>query len=93
MKKAAWLILSSVILLFVADCAVSYPRFGPPPPREEVYVGQPGYVWINGYWAWSGGHYYWVRGHWARVRPGRAWVNGHWELMGTRWVYVRGYWR
>ena len=95
MKKAAWLILLAVSLLFAADCVVSYPNFGPPPPREEVYLGRPspGYVWISGYWGWSRGHYYWVPGHWAKVRLGRTWVNGRWELRGGRWVYLRGYWR
>lgn len=45
----------------------------PPPARVEIITARPGldYVWIRGYWIWSGNDYQWVDGRWDRpVRPG-----------------------
>jgi hypothetical protein len=95
MKKAALLVLLGLISVFVADCFVGYPTFGPPPLRDEVIIRRPGagYIWIGGYWGWSGGRYAWNSGHWTRAKAGRAWVPGRWEQRGRNWVWRRGSWR
>jgi hypothetical protein len=32
---------------------------------EPVLVAPgPGYIWIGGYWSWTGGRHVWSRGHW-----------------------------
>ena len=95
MRKAALLVLLGLISVLLADCLVSYPRFGPPPLREERIVGghRAGYVWISGHWGWRGGGYVWVRGYWARARHGRSWEPGRWEQRGRKWAWRRGHWR
>jgi hypothetical protein len=95
MKKAALLVLLGLISVFVADCVIGYPNMGPPPPREERMTGQrgPGYVWISGYWSWTGGGYSWRSGHWAKAKGGRNWAPGRWEQKGKKWVWRGGQWR
>lgn len=65
----------------------------PAAPVEEVTLAPvPGFVWVGGYWGWSGGRYVWVPGGWHRpARPGAVWVGGYWARrpMGGH-VWVRG---
>lgn len=84
----------------VAPAPVAGPYYGepvvvaPPPPRVE-YVGPPpvaGYIWINGYWNWSGGRHVWVPGRWEAPRPGHVWVPHRWENDGRHWRQQGGYW-
>ena len=65
----------------------------PPPPRV-VAVPPPryGYVWVPGYWRWSGHHHVWVNGYWVRERPGYHWIPAHWTHVGPRWQFVPGHW-
>jgi hypothetical protein len=95
MKKAALLVLLGLISVIAAGCMLSYPRLGPPSPREESMMGRPGagHVWISGYWRWSAGHYSWHSGYWVRAKAGRAWVPGQWEQRGHKWAWRRGHWR
>jgi hypothetical protein len=75
-------------------------REAPPPPPRRVearrdYDRREGAVWVEGYWAYTGGnHYDWVEGHWetppARYR---TYVEPHWTRRHDGYVYVRGYWR
>lgn len=95
MKKTSLLVLVGLLSLVVADCVVSYPRFGPPGHRVEVIPTRPGqgYAWVGGYWRWAGGNYAWVGGRWVRPRHGREWVPGRWEERGRRWHWREGHWR
>jgi hypothetical protein len=67
----------------------------PAPVYETVGIAPgPGYLWIGGYYHWSGGGWVWYRGHYARPpHPGAAWVRARYENRGGRRVYVAGYWR
>jgi hypothetical protein len=68
----------------------------PPPPRHEHrgYAPGPEYVWIDGYWAWHGGHHEWVGGRWERPPHGRReWVAPRWERHGGSYVFIEGSWR
>lgn len=68
----------------------------PPPPPQDVMVARPGrdFVWISGYWAWTGRGHRWVAGHWERPpRRHAVWVNPRWERRGRGYVFVQGYWR
>jgi cell wall-associated NlpC family hydrolase len=67
----------------------------PAPIYETVGVAPgPGYLWIGGYYHWSGGGWVWYRGHYARPpHPGAAWVRARYEVRGGRRVYIAGYWR
>lgn len=65
----------------------------PPPPR--VIAPPPpryGYVWVPGYWRWSGHHHIWVNGYWVRERRGYHWVPAHWVQRGPYWHFVPGHW-
>lgn len=68
----------------------------PPPPPREVIVEQPGpgYIWVEGYWAWRRGHQIWSPGHWELPpRSNLVWVAPRWERRGASYVYLDGFWR
>ena len=66
-----------------------------PPPIQEEYIGAPpvaGYVWIGGFWNWSGGRYVWAQGHWEAPRPGYRWVPHTWSREHDGWHAHEGHW-
>jgi hypothetical protein len=72
-----------------------YVQSGPPPVRYEVVTVSPGpeFVWISGYWAWSGAQYAWVSGRWERPPTGyTAWVSPRYERREGGWYYRPGHW-
>jgi hypothetical protein len=68
----------------------------PPPPITE-YVGVapgPGFLWIGGYYHWSGARWVWYRGHYERPpHAGARWYGPRYEVHGGHRVYIHGYWR
>ena len=64
----------------------------PPPPREEVVLDRPGYVWIHGRWARDAAGWRWQDGSYARERPGMIYRDGHWTERGGLVVWVAGAW-
>ncbi len=66
----------------------------PPAPLQEVVTlaPAPGYLWINGFWYWSGGRHVWRAGYWAPPRVGFSWVPHRWERVGVRWHFRAGHW-
>ncbi|HJL50377.1 MAG TPA: hypothetical protein RMG45_31225 [Polyangiaceae bacterium LLY-WYZ-15_(1-7)] len=67
----------------------------PPTPYVEVAPPAPGpaYVWVDGYWQWTGVQYVWVRGYWAvPPQPGFVWSPAGWILDGGTYVFVHGRW-
>jgi len=101
---ATRLALAALLLSSVAACVPLPPpgetavwvRIGPPEPRREVIVEQPGpeYFWIAGYYRWDGGVYAWVPGRWERRPRERAvWVSGRWYHERRGWYWVEGHWR
>src|ERR1700733_8801858 len=58
-----------------------------PPPVARVEVAPPapgaGYVWLPGYWGWSGAAYVWYPGRYD-VRPVGAtvWIPAAWVARG-----------
>jgi len=66
-----------------------------PPPVQEEYIGVapvPGYVWLGGFWNWSGGRYVWTQGHWEAPRPGYRWVPHSWSREHDGWHAHPGHW-
>jgi hypothetical protein len=65
----------------------------PPAPRIE-YRPAPrvGYIWVDGYWHWSGRSWIWMSGHWEAERVGYVWVAPRYEVKHQKKVYVKGYW-
>ena len=47
-----------------------------PNPVQQIIVEEPaprlGYLWIPGFWGWSGHRHFWYRGYW-RNRYGSRW--------------------
>ena len=88
-------------LVTIAGCAShahGYVYVGTAPPRPVVEVAAvspgDGYVWIPGYYRWSGRSYFWVHGRWEHAPRGRrAWVPGRWHSGRHGWYWVSGYWR
>jgi len=71
-------------------------REPPPPVVVERRPARPGdgYVWIEGYWGWTGHKYAWERGRW--VRPPRervVWVAPRYEKFEHGHAYAPGHWR
>src|SRR4051794_5169625 len=71
-----------------------YVNTSPPPAVVEYrsYPPGPGYVWVDGYWDWSGYDWYWTRGYWAAGRPNYYYVRPSYVVVDGRNVYRRGYW-
>jgi outer membrane lipoprotein SlyB len=75
--------------------AVAIQQAPPPAPVDvQVVSPGPGYIWMNGEWAWNGVGWYWVGGHWGYPPYGGAvWVGGYRWHDAYGWHYRRGYWR
>lgn len=75
---------------------VVVPVTPPPAAAVEVRPESPGegYVWVDGYYDYTGGTYVWVAGRWT-LPPfrGAVWVGHRWYSSGGRWHFARGYWR
>ena len=94
MRKTVSVLLSLIFFFALAGLAAAQPRVGPPPPRAEAPTLQPSpdYVWITGFWKWTGINYDWVDGRWIKAKKGKVWVPGAWEQVGARWVWKPGKW-
>jgi hypothetical protein len=73
-------------------------RIGPPRPVVERVVPAPGprFVWVGGYYRWSGRAYVWVPGRWVVPPHARAvWVAPAWAFVPARggYVFIAGHWR
>lgn len=67
----------------------------PPPPRREVVYAPPGpgFIWVNGYWAWRGGRYVWIAGRYERPPHGHhRWQEPRWERRGGNYIFIEGRW-
>jgi hypothetical protein len=102
MKKQLFISALAATLL-LAGCVVAPTPYSyydepvyvePPPPRVEYpgYAPVAGYVWIGGYWNWTGHRHEWVPGRWDAPHPGHRWVEPRWERDGNYWRQRRGGW-
>lgn len=66
----------------------------PPPVRIERPGPPPavGYLWIDGFWNWSGGRHVWMPGHWEPRRAGERWEPHRWERSHRGWEPRGGRW-
>jgi hypothetical protein len=76
------------------EYAEVYVAQAPPAPVVEYPTPPPGhgYVWLQGYWDWTGYDWYWVNGYWVRQRPGYVYVAPTYNHVHGRWVYHRSHW-
>jgi hypothetical protein len=69
--------------------------YDPPAPVAEFVPAAPypDYVWMAGFWGWSGG-WVWHPGHYGpRPFHGAAWVSGGWARASHGWAWHGGHWR
>ncbi len=66
----------------------------PPPPirYEPMPPPRPAFVWLQGYWGWSGNAYVWVPGRWERERPGYVYAQPQWIEGPRGWEFRPGRW-
>jgi hypothetical protein len=91
-------LLLTAALTVPANASQIFVRVAPPRPVVERVVPRPGvhYVWVGGFYRWSGRAYVWMPGHWVYPpRPAAVWVPAHWQFIPARrgYVFVAGYWR
>jgi len=69
---------------------------GPPPPLAYGPVGvapYPGWVWIDGYYDWSGSRWMWRPGRWARPpHRGYVWRGPSYERYRSGYRMRPGHW-
>jgi hypothetical protein len=99
--RASWRVALLCAGLGVGGC---YARAGyggsvvvydaPPAARETVRPATPGvdYVWVDGYWGWSGSTWAWVDGYWMPPRAGYFFVQPRWAPEGRGWRWSAGGW-
>ena len=80
---------------YTGDYATVYPTAPPPTPIAEYRPTPPGYgyMWVDGYWDWTGYDWSWNTGYWAPERPGYVYVAPRYVYVDGRPVYYRGYWQ
>ena len=59
---------------------------------KKPFLKRRGFVWINGYWGWSGHTYIWINGFWEKERHGFHWHDGYWEETPHGFYWIEGYW-
>jgi len=97
MRKSFFLASFFVIATFGKAPKIAY--FAPvPPPPDRVEVRslppEPGDVWLDGYWAYDGGHHVWRDGHWEKPpRPKAHYVEPRWWRKGNQYAFREGYWK
>ena len=76
--------------------SVVYIDRAPPAAYNEVVTVAPGpgYVWVGGYYGWSGRDYLWNRGYWSLPARGyTTWNPGYWHRHDRGHYWVPGQWR
>ncbi len=69
----------------------------PPAPLAESIPTAPSedFVWVGGFWDWTGSDFQWVYGRWT-LPPGatvQVWVPPRYDYRVDRYFYYRGYWQ
>src|SRR5947208_3464251 len=75
-----------------AQAATAYPTAPMPEPVYEVRPAPPAwnYMWVDGYWDWTGYDWNWSSGYWNPPRDGYVYVGPRYVYEGGRPVYYRG---
>ena len=87
------LVIAAGLTSTVARAAFVEVDAAPPPPQPEA-VGEKraGYIWVPGYWGWSGSQHVWVNGQYVPERLHHHWVAARWEHRGAKWYFEDGRW-
>ncbi len=96
--KLHWLSagLLAAAMMVPASAQISVFIGAPPPPlryEEPPPIPEPGFVWMEGYWAPDGGRYRWMPGRWERPPyPGAYWTHPHYDHYEEGWQMHEGHW-
>ena len=96
LSVAAAVVLSGCVVAARIPGPVLYVDRAPPASYREAVLASPGsgYVWINGYYSWTGRDYYWNRGLWSQPQRGyTSWNQGYWHHDYRGHYWVSGHWR
>ena len=100
MKKSWLLTLSFAVISVTAyggRVPVAYYAPVPPPPvKVEVRPVSPGpgFVWIDGFWGYEGGHHIWQAGRWEKPpRANAHYVAPRWDRKGNQYAFREGHWK
>src|SRR3569623_346618 len=76
------------------DYGPTYPTVPPPAPIVEYQPPPPGYgyIWVDGYWDWTGYDWAWTNGSYVPERAGYLYVRPRYVYESNHWVYHRSYW-
>lgn len=67
----------------------------PPPPMVEPRPApppRPSFVWVAGYWHWTGMQYTWIPGHYWEAPQGKQWRAPRYTLRDGVYIYEPGGW-
>lgn len=68
-------------------------HYAPPALRHEyVPHARRGFVWVPGYWDFSGYEYFWVDGYFAVEQRGYSFHQQRWEQRGNSWFLQPARW-
>jgi len=78
----------------VVEEGVAYPATPPPDLIPEYPPPSPGYgyMWVNGYWDWTGVDWSWNSGFWTPRQAGVTFYAPRFVFVNGEPVYYRGYW-
>lgn len=80
---------------YYVDNDEDYADMEPPEAEAEPIPPPPGpqYVWVPGYWYWTGRNYVWHAGYYdVPPQQGAVWVRSGWVQYNNRYRYVPGRW-
>ena len=80
----------------LTSCTGYIVGYGPPEPREEVIIVAPSprYVWVPGYYTYSGGTYIWIEGRYQIPPRGKTrYVQGEWVKTPKGYKRGKGHWK
>lgn len=85
-----------IVLQVLTSCTGYIVATAPPAPPDEVIIvaPSPSYVWVPGYYSYSGGAYIWVQGSYRIPPRGKTtYVQSQWHKTPKGYKRSKGYWK
>jgi hypothetical protein len=99
MKRVKYILALVAIILgvqFFTACSGYFVATAPPPYPVEVIVAAPSpqYVWVPGYYSYSGSTYVFIQGSYQIPPRGRTtYITGQWKQTPKGYKRGRGHWK
>jgi hypothetical protein len=92
-RSTVYALVFGCLILIVQSCGPHYvaqvPAGGIDVRTESPYAGA---VWVDGGWAWRGGHHAYTSGYWDHPRVGKTYHAGEWRHNDRGHYWVNGRW-